>query len=256
MNKPIMFIDLDGRKIVPTNQFLASDYGKIYLKIMDNLKVMPIANTYLKAFIGANSTKDLYLSYSYLPLTCGTCSPLPTDNHKAVSKETEGRKNVTMFNSSGYFTPTSKIDLTDGTREGLYLSEMGMVAVVFHELIVHSASIPGISDATFMKNSKVMNALKKGILEYANANKKNLNEQEAASLAYYGVEDKDIDVSSDFYIANFGQNSIRFMKQIQDAASSKKDAPRDQTSDDRQAAQRVSDVNEKYLPERELKPKE
>jgi RHS repeat-associated protein len=250
MNKPIMFVDIDGRKILPTYTFLYSTYGNIYLNIMNNLTIMPVANIYLRKFIGPDSERDLLLSFSNLALTNDRSKSGP--GTKAVSGEKSiGRNSVTMFNSMGIFEPTSKIDLRDGTQAGKYISEFYMVAVVFHELIVHSSKLEGVGDRSFANNSKVMNDIKECLLEYSKLKGDKLTGEEAAALAYMGAADADIDTKSAFFQANFKGKDLNYIKQVQDRVKYMK-APLDMTKGDREAYKAIGDME--YQESEEIKP--
>ncbi len=61
LNKPIMFIDYDGRDIIPSNQFMASRYYSVALKMICNLDNLPSVNKYIAPFLAPN--RNVQLNY-------------------------------------------------------------------------------------------------------------------------------------------------------------------------------------------------
>lgn len=253
-NKPIMFVDGDGRKIIPSNQFMESRYMNVVQKMVNNISVMPTANLYLAPFIG--NTKDVYLRYHNF---YGSQPGASTDIFARTRHEQNALSNTKpneeiAFNSIAIFKikigeDNQPVREGDGAFHGVYVSEIFMATTVIHEFMVHATRLPGVGDDSFTKNSKLMNDMKKAILEYAKVAKITLSDKQAAALAYAGGE---IDETSEFFKANGFTSKKEVINTLQSIATEGKMGSQVQSSEEYSDSHASEDKTEKPLKEKPI----
>jgi len=170
-NNPIKFIDTDGRKIIPSKDFLNSDFGKTYSNLRKN-------NSAFNVVIGRyqNSTKfNLYLGVD--------------------AGETGGTTSSTRYLSRDYQSVDAAevlslypISRTPFLKDNRKYSELGMVVILAHESIHQRIASVDVRQEDFTHNlfNRYIQAFRDILTEYIEDNNLGLTKTQIYELGLFG----------------------------------------------------------------------
>ncbi len=205
-NSPIFFVDVDGKKIVPSNDFLSTDYGRVFQNLRVNNSEFGKSiekfenNTQYNLYLWINDTK------------CKSAGAA------GLTKGPEKPRASRTANVNSWFL--SSTDVSENTK--FQYSELGVVLIVAHEAIHQKLSLsPLIEDANHNIYNTEREALVKILTEYSIDNNLNLSKENIDILSFAGQQK-----SKEFekYISDLAHvNNLTFeqQKKIYDKSLSK-----------------------------------
>ncbi len=181
-NNPIIYIDPDGRDIVPSKAFLNSRYGGVYGKLM---KGNSQYQSYLSKY--ANSKDyNFYLYFNDNKVYPGTFATTYTKTY--ITNTKQGNKilgqAVTGAKTDSYYAEYVF------KQEGYNISEIAIAGTLIHEAIhgkIVSISIKGENDSHDTFN-KYHNDFLKALTEYNTDNNLGYSDQQLLDLSWQGTE--------------------------------------------------------------------
>jgi RHS repeat-associated protein len=187
LNKPLFFIDPDGRKISPSKQFEKSSYNIVLLQVTTHIEKLPTFNKYLQPFISGG--KDMKLDFFFFGNVYESDDEEVNWNDKKGHTTSLPNSNVSLvdFNSSATFLLSKNQD-TKGYKNGYEMTEAGMVTIMVHEFL-HAS---GIHSHTEMMSSR--GHIKTAILEYNKSvgGRLKIDDKQAETLSWVGLEDTEL----------------------------------------------------------------
>jgi RHS repeat-associated protein len=178
-NNPVIIVDPDGRKIIPTNNFVKSRMFNTVQNIVNYIDVMPTLSKYIKVYLGDNL--DLKLSTFKLGPLNGSLR-LAEYVGRGKDKKTNKPGDAIRYNVYS----SNQTAQTDGDEyEVKVLTPIGLASTFIHEVVYHASRTNldhSISSPLLFDAIESLKEFSKNIL------KEELSNENAIALSLGGFE--------------------------------------------------------------------
>ena len=175
-DNPVIFRDPDGRKLIPSSEFLASLYGTVYTKLLSN-------KGYKNMLSGYWEHKIHNLNFNVATGTSTTQEHLYAYTEETSASYTN-KEGFAMYNSNALYF------LGEVTNKNQHLTEIGKATIIVHEGLHSALQLSGLDNADTDDHNDFSNNLSimKDILqEYSSNNNLNYSDKQINDLVHSGL---------------------------------------------------------------------